>query len=166
MSALNSTILYSIAGEENQLVASVVCGAAIVAAVAVYYALSPSNVEHEFPKLRGIQLYHAWKFFGRRYDFLRSNFERNPGKSFSFNVLHHKVIALAGEDARHAFFSDSHLDFSEGYAILMGAVRIPFLWETTCLLIVTILGNSRLPRSATLTQQPKRWTQTTFSTRS
>ena len=59
------------------------------------------------------------------YDFLQSNFKRNLGKIFSFNVLHHNVIALTGEDGRRAFFSDRHLDFNEGYKILVGVVRIP-----------------------------------------
>ena len=149
MSTLDPTILCFITGQQNQFVAGAICVAAILAAAAIYYSLGPKNNEHEFPKLRGIQLYHAWNFFGRRYDFLRSNFERNAGKSFSFNVLHHKVIALIGDDARHAFFSNPHLDFNEGYKILMGAVRIPLLREQPCLLIVTILGDHRVPGSPT-----------------
>jgi len=124
MSALNSTLLNSVAGEDNQLVAGAVGAAAILATTAVYYALNSKDKEHDFPKLRGIQLYHAWNFFQRRYDFLQSNFERNFGKSFSFNVLHHNVIALTGEDARQVFFSNQHLNFDEGYKILMGAVRV------------------------------------------
>jgi sterol 14-demethylase len=124
MFALNSTMLTSVAGEESQFVTGAVGAATILVAVAVYYALSPKDEEHDFPKLRGIQLYHAWNFFQQRYDFLRSNFEKNPGKSFSFNVLHHNVIALTGEDARRGFFSNQHLDFNEGYKILMGAVRV------------------------------------------
>lgn len=126
MSALNSTFLNSVTGEDNQLLAGAVGAAAILATSAVYYALSSKDKEHDFPKLRGIQLYHAWNFFRRRYDFLQSNFDRNLGRSFSFNVLHHTVLALSGEDARQAFYATQHLDFSEGYKILMGAVRFSF----------------------------------------
>ena len=123
MSAFNSTILSSVAGEDNRLVAGAV-GAAAILATTAYYTLSSRDEEHDFPKLRGIQLYHAWNFFQRRYDFLHSNFKRNLGKSFSFNVLHHNIVALTGEDARQAFYSHPQLDFTEGYKILMGAVRV------------------------------------------
>jgi len=106
----------------NQLVAGAVGAASILATTAVYYTLGSENGEHDFPKLRGIQLYHAWNFFQRRFDFLHSNFNRNPGESFSFNVLHHTVVALVGEEARQAFFSNQYLNINEGYRILMGAV--------------------------------------------
>jgi len=120
MSALCSTIL------NNELPAGAVGAAVILATTTVYYVLSSNEGEDEFPKLRGVQLYHAWNFFQRRYDFLHSNFERNFGKSFSFNVLHHKIIALIGEDARQAFFSNPHINLNEGYKILVGAVRVLF----------------------------------------
>ena len=123
MSVFNSTILSSVAGEDNQLVGAAV-GVAAILATAAYYTLSSRSEKHDFPKLRGIQLYHAWNFFRRRIDFLHSNYKRNSGKSFSFNVLHHKVIALAGEDARRVFFSHQHFSFGEGYKILMGSVRV------------------------------------------
>ena len=125
MSTLTSTILNYIAGEDNRPLAGAVSAAAILAATVAYYTLNSKDKEHDFPKLRGIQLYHAWNFFRRRYDFLQSNFDRNFGKSFSFNVLHHNVVVLTGEDARQAFFSNPHLEFDEGYKILMGAVRVP-----------------------------------------
>ena len=140
MSALNSTYLASIAGEDNQLVAGAFGVAAILATTAVYYAFGSKDKVHEFPKLRGIQLYHAWNFFQRRYEFLHSNFKRNLGKSFSFNVLHHNVVALVGEDARQAFFSNPHLDFDEGYKILMGAVRGPPTRQQNVLLIPMAIG--------------------------
>jgi len=140
MFALNSTVLNTVAGEDNQLVAGAVGAAAILVTAALYYTLSSSDKEHEFPKLRGIQLYHAWNFFQRRYDFLQSNFERNFGKSFSFNVLHHNVIVLAGEDARQAFFSDPHLNLFEGFKILMGAVRVSLAQRPNVSLIPTVTG--------------------------
>ena len=131
MSTLNSTLLTPTASGDNRLVAGAVGVAAIIATTTVYYALRSRDDDHGFPKLRGVQLHHAWNFFQRRYDFLQSNFKRNLGKCFCFNVLHHTVIALAGEDARRVFFSDRHLDFNEGYRILMGAVRISFLSPVT-----------------------------------
>ena len=124
MSALNSTILTFVVGEDRQLVAGAVGAAAVLATTAIYYALGPKHKEHDFPKLRGIQLYHAWKFFRQRYDFLQTNLKRNLGKSFSFNVLHHNVVALGGESARQAFFSNPHFSISEGYKIFMGAARV------------------------------------------
>ena len=120
MFAFDSTV----PGRSDRLIAGAVGVAAILATAAAYYAVSSEDEDHEFPKLRGIQLYHAWNFFQRRYDFLHSNFKRNFGRSFSFNVLHHKVIALTGEDARQAFLSNPHFDAPEGFKILMGAVRI------------------------------------------
>jgi hypothetical protein len=125
MFALNSTVLTSVAaGEDSQLFAGAVGAAAILAATTAYYALRSKDEEHEFPKLPGIQLYHAWKFFQQRYDFLQLNLKQNLGKSFSFNVLHHNIVALGGEDARRAFFSNPHLNLGEGYKVLMGAVRV------------------------------------------
>ena len=124
MSALNSTIMSSITSEDNRFVAGAVGAAAILATTAAYCVLSSKDEKHEFPKLRGVQLYHAWNFFQRRYDFLHSNFKQNFGKSFSFNVLQHNIVALTGEDARKAFYSHPHLNFNEGYKILMGAVGV------------------------------------------
>ena len=125
MFALNSTILTSVTvGEDSQVFAGAVGVAAILVTSAVYYALRSKDREHDFPKLPGIQLFHAWKFFKQRYDFLQSNSKQNLGKSFSFNVLHHNVVALGGEDARRVFFSNPHFDVGEGNKILRGAVRI------------------------------------------
>jgi len=123
MSALNSATLNFVGGEDNQLVAGAVGAAAVLVTTALYYALS-SRDEHRFSKLRGIQLYHAWNFFQRRHDFLQFNFKQNLGKSFSFNVLHHKIVALTGEDARRAFYSNQHFDLVEGYKVLMGGYGI------------------------------------------
>jgi hypothetical protein len=124
MFASNSTILSSVAGEDNQLAAGALGIAAILTTTAVYFTLRSKGKENGFPKLRGIQLYHAWDFFYRRYDFLLSNFNRSSGKSFSFNVLHHNVIALAGEDARRVLFTTPHFDLSEGIKLLLGIVRV------------------------------------------
>ena len=126
MSTLSAAILHSVMGEDNQLVAIVVGAATIFATTTVYYALTSKVQEHEFQNLQGIQLYHAWNFFQRRYDFLQSNLERNLGKSFAFNMHHNKIIVLAGEEARKAFYSNLQLSVSKGYAVLGGVVRVPF----------------------------------------
>ena len=127
MFILISTIPNSIGGEDNRFAAAAAV-AALLATTAVYYAISSKDRENSSHKLQGIQLYHAWNFFQRRHDFLQSNFKRNPGKSFSFNVLHHNIIALTGENARQAFYSNPDLSLDEGYRILKGAVRV-FNWN-------------------------------------
>ena len=124
MFVLNPTVLNFIGVEDNPIVAGAVGVAAVLATTAAYYALSSKDKDHDFPRLRGIQLYHAWNFFQRRHDFLQSNFKRNLGRSFSFNVLHHNIVAVVGEDARRIFFSHPDFDLDEGYRILGGAVNI------------------------------------------
>ena len=156
MTYLDLTVLYSVAVKDNQLVASTIGVAAIIATTAAYYALSSKDEKHEFPKLQGIQLYHAWNFFQRRYDFLQSNFERKLG-SFSFNVLNNKVIALAGADARQAFFTKSHFNFSQGNKILMGAVRISLVQPRKRLLIPEILGTPAQQRQDRRTREGGSW---------
>ena len=126
MPAPNSTIQNFVTGEDNQLVAVVVGAAAILMTTVIYYALSSKDKVHDFPKLRGVQLYHAWNFFQRRFDFLQWNLQRNLGKSFSFNVLHHTVVVLSGEDARQVFYATQHFNLKEGYRLLKGAARICF----------------------------------------
>ena len=118
------SIWHSVTGENNQLAAVAVGSAVILATTAVYHVLSRKEEGHEFPKLRGIQLYHAWNFLQRRYDFLQSGYERSLGKSFSFDLLDHKIIALTGEDARQMFFSHPHFSIDDGYKLLVGAVRL------------------------------------------
>ena len=121
MSTLNSIILRLVSGEDSQLMAVAIGLAAILTTATFYHAFKDKG--HEFPRLPGIQLYHAWMFFQWRYDFLRSNIARNP-EGFSFHVLYYNVIVLAGEDARRAFFSNPSFDFYEGHKIFVGAVRV------------------------------------------
>lgn len=124
MAALNSTILHFVASEDNQLAAAAFGVATLLLATAVYYSFSSKIKEDEFPKLPGLQLYHAWNFFQRRDDFLNSHFRQNAGKSFSFDVSKHKVIAVTGEEARRVLYSDPRMDLSKGFKVLMGAVRV------------------------------------------
>ncbi|TFK67928.1 cytochrome P450 [Pluteus cervinus] len=63
----------------------------------------------------------AWPFFTKRYDFLKSNFQKTREVIFKFKILHHTVVAIRGEEGRKAFFDNKSLNFSEGYKILMGA---------------------------------------------
>ncbi|KAF9780788.1 cytochrome P450 [Thelephora terrestris] len=121
MSAFNSTLFHSVASEDSQFLAGALGVAAVFVTTAAYYALGSKGKENEFPKLPGIQPYHAWNFFKQRYDFLRSGYKRNEGKPFYFNILQHKIIALTGDDARQVFFGSPHLNVDEGYKILMGA---------------------------------------------
>ena len=143
MTAHSATILRSVTDENNQLVAAAVCTAAILAATALYWVLGSKSEEHEFPRLRGIQLYHAWNFFQRRHDFLQSNFKRNLGQSFSFNFLNHKVIALTGEGARQLFYSHPYLNIDDGYKLLVGAVRVSLMQQPSRPLIRPALGATR-----------------------
>jgi len=124
MSVLDSVIANSVAVGDNQLIAGAAAAVLILAITVAHYSLSSKDKENEFPKLWGIQLYHAWNFFRQRDDFLRSKFEQKLGKSFAFNVLHHTVIVLAGEDARRTFYSDSHLNLGEGHKVLVGSVHV------------------------------------------
>ena len=124
MSALNSTILNFVASEDNQLAAATFGGAALLAATFVYYCLGSKDGDRAFPKLPGIQLFHAWNFFQQRHDFLEASFNQNSGRGFSFHVLRHKVVALTGEDARRVFYSDARMDIAEGGKLLMGVVGV------------------------------------------
>ena len=124
MSALNSTMLQFVTSEDNQFVAAAFGVAALLVATTAYYSLGSKEEDQGFPKLPGTQWFHAWDFFKQRHDFLQLNFERNSGKSFTFNVLSKKVITLTGEDARRLFYSDSRMDFREGVKLLMGSVRV------------------------------------------
>jgi hypothetical protein len=90
-------------------------------------------------ELGGFHLIHAISFFSKRYDFLRSQFERTGQKLFQFRILQvsglftltalsilkyikHRVVALSGEVGREAFFTNRHLDILEGYKIFQGGV--------------------------------------------
>ena len=122
MSALNSTILQSLSDKDSQLIAGAVGLAAALAAAAVYYTFG-FKARHDFPKLPGVQLYHAWNFFRARYDFLTFNVKLNRG-GFSFNILHHNMVVLTGDEARQMFLSNPHLSMSQGYMILLGIVSV------------------------------------------
>jgi hypothetical protein len=43
--------------------------------------------KNDIPELGGFSIINAWTFFDKRYDFLRSNFDKTGEKLFSFRVL-------------------------------------------------------------------------------
>jgi hypothetical protein len=51
---------------------------------AYLFSDSKANKIHE---LRGFSILNAWAFFNKRYDFLRSNFDKTGHDLFSFKVL-------------------------------------------------------------------------------
>ena len=155
MSLLNSTILNTVAGENDRLIAGAVGMAIIFATTAACYVLSPKEKAHEFPKLRGIQLYHAWNFYRARYDFLQSNFKRNLGKSFSFNILHHSFLALSGEDARRIIYS-KNFHVSEGVMILLGGVCVPPAQQQAVPLILIVTGTPGRGRGCSRRRERRR----------
>jgi sterol 14-demethylase len=84
---------------------------------AYLFSDSKANKIHE---LRGFSILNAWAFFNKRYDFLRSNFDKTGHDLFSFKVLQHQIVAMSGEEARKTFFNGKGLNFVEGYRLLMG----------------------------------------------
>ncbi|KAF7968863.1 hypothetical protein HWV62_29186 [Athelia sp. TMB] len=82
-----------------------------------------STVQHDksgIYELGGWSRFTAWPFFSRRYDFLHSNWEKTGQELFQFRVLQHTVVAVSGEAGRKVFHDDKHLDFTQGYQILLG----------------------------------------------
>ncbi|KIM79953.1 hypothetical protein PILCRDRAFT_822816 [Piloderma croceum F 1598] len=71
-------------------------------------------------QLGGFSIVNAWTFFNKRYDFLRSNFDKTGHELFAFKVLHYQVVAMSGEDARKTFFNEKRLSFAKGYQLFMG----------------------------------------------
>ena len=59
---------------------------ALLVLSASYASLFTEN-RAKIPALRGYSIVHAWAFFNKRYDFMRSNFERTGHSLFSFRVL-------------------------------------------------------------------------------
>ncbi|KAF4611869.1 hypothetical protein D9613_003960 [Agrocybe pediades] len=88
------------------------------------YTLSSYNTNSKSAdrvyELPGSSLIHAWFFFYRRFDFIQKKFKESGGRPFRFKVLQHRIIAISGEKARQAFFSEATLSLSQGYRILTG----------------------------------------------
>ncbi|KAK7047353.1 hypothetical protein VNI00_006584 [Paramarasmius palmivorus] len=61
-------------------------------------------------------------FFRRRYDFLNWGFQASGHSIFQFSLLRNTVVVISGESARQTFFAAKHLDLTEGFKILSGAI--------------------------------------------
>jgi hypothetical protein len=115
--------------------------ALVVAFITYDYYYKRSDKYGGIHSLPGIPIMTASMFFNKQFDFLSSHFKHHG--FFQFRVLHvriskrtssaditdstlllkqHKVVAISGDEARRVFFGDHHLDFSEGYKILLGIV--------------------------------------------
>ncbi|KAF8908501.1 cytochrome P450 [Gymnopilus junonius] len=88
--------------------------------VCVLIVLLQGGSEDDVCDIGGIPAINAWKFFTKRYDFIQNGFQKSGGRIFRFKVLQHRVIAMAGEASRKAFFNEPGLSFLEGYKILLG----------------------------------------------
>ncbi|TDL20336.1 cytochrome P450 [Rickenella mellea] len=73
----------------------------------------------KIPRKRGIPVVGSWTFFTARHRFVTEGV-RKLGNIFTFNVLHHQVVVVAGEAARQVFFGHKDMDFTEGYSVLHG----------------------------------------------
>ncbi|KAF8879391.1 hypothetical protein BD779DRAFT_1676436 [Infundibulicybe gibba] len=88
------------------------------------YILAPRSTpksSREIKRLGGFSILTAWPFFTRRFDFLQFHFNSTKERIFRFNILHHPIVALNGEEGRKLFFDDKNLNSIEGYKVLMGA---------------------------------------------
>ncbi|KDR74057.1 hypothetical protein GALMADRAFT_141795 [Galerina marginata CBS 339.88] len=92
-----------------------------ILALVVYRSLSTTSKRSTVRQIGGLQIFNAWTFFSKRYDFLWSNFRASSDPHFKFQVLQHQIVALRGEEARKVFFDTKNLDFLEGYKLFMGA---------------------------------------------
>jgi sterol 14-demethylase len=95
-------------------------GIGLVATWFLYRYLTLRIENDGIRKLGGFPIFTAWSFFSKRYDFIRANFERDPSPHFKFNVLHHTVIALRGEESRKAYYDNKGLSISEGFKVFRG----------------------------------------------
>lgn len=72
-------------GTTSPIILAVVSGLLVLCTSYLLFARHKPTAIYE---LGGLSIFNAWTFFGKRYDFLISNFERTGHAMFSFNVLH------------------------------------------------------------------------------
>ncbi|KIM87727.1 hypothetical protein PILCRDRAFT_62967 [Piloderma croceum F 1598] len=84
----------------------------------IYFSFFGNNA-NKIHKIGGFSIVNAWSFFNKRYDFLRSNFDKSGHNLFSFKILR-AIVAMSGDDARKMFFHEKGLSFAQGYRLLMG----------------------------------------------
>ncbi|KIM74625.1 hypothetical protein PILCRDRAFT_828049 [Piloderma croceum F 1598] len=89
-----------------------------------YVYLFPGIDAAEIHTLRGFSIVNAWTFLNKRYDFLRSNFEKTGHNLFAFKIMQHKVIAISGDEARKIFFNNSGLNSTDGAMLLRGGIPV------------------------------------------
>jgi sterol 14-demethylase len=96
MTMLNATLSSGLAQFESHLpwtphftlaaVSSLLMG--LLCTLLYAYFFSSGNDANKIRALRGFSVVNAWMFFNKRYDFLRSNFDKTGHDLFSFKVLH------------------------------------------------------------------------------
>jgi sterol 14-demethylase len=107
---------------------------------ASYAYFFSGNNTNKIPELGGLSIVNAWSFFNRRYDFLRSNFDKIGHELFSFKILQvspylgsqllsiehmisqYKIVAMSGKEARDTFFHEKTLSLHQGHEFLTGGV--------------------------------------------
>jgi hypothetical protein len=148
----------SVGGAEATALFGVV--AFLVYSARVWVWRTPSS-PNEIPEVGGLHILNALSFFSRRYDFMKSHFERKGFELFRFCILQvsiliyfvaqntsilfykHEVVGVSGEAGRKVFFGDKDLNLVEGYKILRGAVSFD-----VCFLVIVSWWLPIGPRSA------------------
>lgn len=75
---------------------------------------------------RAVSAWHNWpiigdlRFWNRRWDLFVSEAALSDDKAFRFNVGKTHVVGLTGDAGRRGYFTDSHLNLSQGYGFLLG----------------------------------------------
>ncbi|KAG6906542.1 hypothetical protein DXG01_013250 [Tephrocybe rancida] len=100
------------------LYAALVVATITAAAIQSLFRRPPSGKIHDFGTF---SFFSAWAFFAKRHDFIWDNFKKLGTKMFRFRVLRHSVVALSGEAARVAFFTEPGFQLREGYGLSIGA---------------------------------------------
>jgi hypothetical protein len=71
----------------SPLALTVVSSCLLVFGTLYIYRFPNGNNAKKIHQLGGFSIVNAWTFFNKRYDFLRSNFDKTGHNLFSFNVL-------------------------------------------------------------------------------
>ncbi|KAG6915836.1 hypothetical protein DXG01_009622 [Tephrocybe rancida] len=100
------------------LYAALAVAAIAAAAIQSLSRRPPSGKIHD---LGVFSFLSAWAFFAKRHDFIWATFKEVGTGMFRFRVLRHSVVALSGDTARKAFFTEPGLELRDGYALAVGA---------------------------------------------
>lgn len=85
--------------------------------------ISAQKLDNSPPKLLLPVGEIASSFFGNTFDFFNNGFKATSSSIFQFRLFRHDVIALSGDEGRHAFFQEKGLDLYHGFQIIIGTVR-------------------------------------------